>query len=50
MVLYLVWIELFRVGAICLWCTAVHAFTIVLFAVVLWHTSVVRADVRSDVS
>ena len=25
MVLYLVWIELFRVNAICLWCTGVHS-------------------------
>ena len=24
MVIYLLWAELFRVGAICLWCTAVH--------------------------
>ncbi len=44
MVLYLVWIELFRVDAICLWCTAVHVCTIVLFASVLWHSSAVRAD------
>ena len=30
-VLYLVWAELFRIDAICLWCTAVHAITVVLF-------------------
>ena len=24
MVLYLVYVELFRIGAICLWCTAMH--------------------------
>jgi uncharacterized membrane protein len=38
-VIYLVWIELFRVNAICLWCTAVHACMIGLLATVLWTTS-----------
>ena len=33
MVLYLVWAELFRIDAICLWCTVVHALTVALFAV-----------------
>ena len=42
MVLYLIWIELFRVDAVCLWCTAVHIATIALLAVILWHTSVLR--------
>lgn len=36
MALYLVWAELFRIHAICLWCTAVHALTFVLWAVVLF--------------
>lgn len=35
-VLYLIWVELFRVNAICLWCTATHVCAIALFAVVLW--------------
>jgi uncharacterized membrane protein len=35
MVLYLVYTELFRVGAICLWCTGVHITAVALFAVVL---------------
>jgi uncharacterized membrane protein len=39
---YLVWIELFRVGAICLWCTAVHVCTLALLATVLWTTSARR--------
>ena len=43
MVLYLIWIELFRVNAICLWCTAVHVCTIALLATVLWHTSALRS-------
>ena len=30
---YLVWVELFRVDAICLWCTAVHAVVLALFVV-----------------
>jgi uncharacterized membrane protein len=34
-VLYLVYVELFRIGAICLWCTAVHVLAVILFAVVL---------------
>lgn len=31
--IYLVWAELFRVDAICLWCTAVHLITLTLFGV-----------------
>jgi uncharacterized membrane protein len=34
-VLYLVWVELFKVDAICLWCTGVHVLTFALFALVL---------------
>ncbi|GAA1691905.1 hypothetical protein GCM10009745_41610 [Kribbella yunnanensis] len=34
-VLYLVWAELFRINAICLWCTVVHALTLILFALVV---------------
>ena len=37
MVLYLVWVELFRVFAICLWCTAVHVCTLVLLGTILWR-------------
>ncbi len=35
MVLYLVYVELFRIGAICLWCTGVHVTAVALFAVTL---------------
>ncbi len=35
MVAYLVWAELFRIDAICLWCTVVHALTVALFAVLV---------------
>jgi uncharacterized membrane protein len=34
LVLYLIWAELFRINAICLWCTAVHILTIALFTIV----------------
>lgn len=40
--LYLVWVELFRLDAICLWCTAVHIATLVLLGSVLWTTSALR--------
>jgi len=35
MVVYLVYVELFRIGAICLWCTAMHVSAVCLFGVVL---------------
>lgn len=34
-VLYLVWAELFRIDAVCLWCTVVHVVTVGLFAVLV---------------
>jgi uncharacterized membrane protein len=34
-VLYLVYVELFRIGAICLWCTAMHATALGLFGMIL---------------
>jgi uncharacterized membrane protein len=40
--LYLVWVELFQVDAICLWCTAVHLTSLVLLGAVLWTTSAIR--------
>jgi uncharacterized membrane protein len=33
--LYLLWAELFQIRAICLWCTAVHVLTFLLFATLL---------------
>lgn len=39
-VVYLVWVELFVVDAICLWCTAVHVLAIALVAVVALATAV----------
>jgi uncharacterized membrane protein len=34
--LYLVWVELFRVHAICLWCTGVHVTATLLFVLVVF--------------
>jgi uncharacterized membrane protein len=42
--LVLVWIELFRVDAICLYCTAVHVCSLLLLGTVLWTTSELRAE------
>jgi uncharacterized membrane protein len=42
--LYLVWIELFRINAICLWCSAVHACTLALLGAILWTTSSLRTS------
>ena len=39
-VFYLVYAELFVLDAICLWCTAVHVLTVVLFGVIAWGTAV----------
>jgi uncharacterized membrane protein len=38
-VLYLVFIEIVQIGAICLWCTATHVLVLVLFliALTLWQ-------------
>jgi uncharacterized membrane protein len=44
-VVYLVWAELFRIDAICLWCTGVHAITLALFAVVVLDAAFRPLDV-----
>lgn len=44
--LYLVWVELFRLETICLWCTLVHVSTLALLAAVLWTTTGRRADIH----
>ena len=38
-VIYLVYAELYGVGAICLWCTAVHVVAVALFAAVAFGTA-----------
>ena len=47
MVLYLVYVELFRIGAICLWCTAIHVTAVCLFGVILAATGGQRAAVQA---
>jgi uncharacterized membrane protein len=37
--LWFVWVELFRLDAICLWCTVVHISTLALLGAVLWTTT-----------
>jgi uncharacterized membrane protein len=44
MVLYLVYVELFRIGAICLWCTAIHVLAVSLFGVVMAAGATRRPD------
>ncbi len=34
-VIYLIYVELFKVNAICLWCTSVHVITFALFVLIL---------------
>ncbi len=46
MVAYLVWAELFRIDAICLWCTVVHALTVALFAVLAMAAALRPIDPR----
>ncbi len=36
MVLYLIWAEFYAMGALCLWCTAVHVVTFLLFVTVVF--------------
>ncbi|MFF0341490.1 vitamin K epoxide reductase family protein [Kribbella sp. NPDC004875] len=40
-VCYLIWAELFQIDAICLWCTVVHALTLILFALVIIRQALV---------
>jgi uncharacterized membrane protein len=34
--IYFVWVELFRLNTICIWCTLVHLSTLALLGTVLW--------------
>lgn len=46
-VIYLVWAELFGVGAVCLWCSAVHVITIALFTVIAGGTALTMPTVNT---
>ena len=39
MILYLIYVELFRLDAICLWCTSIHAITVILFMTIAFSTA-----------
>jgi uncharacterized membrane protein len=45
-VLYLVYVELFRIGAVCLWCTAMHVTAVCLFGVILAGRAASTAALR----
>ena len=49
-VIYLVWAELFRIEAICLWCTAVHVVTLLLFVVVVLDAALRPLDDDADLT
>lgn len=42
-VFYLVYAELFLIGALCLWCTAIHVIVVVLFLMTLWDATAPEA-------
>ena len=44
MVLWLIYVEIFKVEAICLWCTGVHVITLLLLGTVLWWREAERVD------
>ena len=48
-VLYLVYAELIQIRAICLWCTSVHVATFLIFALIVFYTSLSpRGQARSS--
>ena len=42
-IFYLVYAELFLIGALCLWCTAFHLIVALLFLITLWEFTAPRA-------
>jgi uncharacterized membrane protein len=47
-VLYLIWVELFAVNAICLWCTAVHLVTLLLFGLLVFAYALAPRPASSE--
>jgi len=47
-VLYLIWAELFRINAICLYCTGVHILTFILFALIVGRAAYSGMRPRPD--
>lgn len=50
MVVYLVYTELFTLDAVCLWCTAVHVLTLILFTIVVAGTALAVPPDRAELS
>jgi uncharacterized membrane protein len=48
MVLYLIYTELFTLDALCLWCTAVHVITFLLFVVTLVGTMQMQLEPEAE--
>jgi uncharacterized membrane protein len=48
MVLYLIYTELFTLDALCLWCTAVHTVTFLLFVVTLVGTMQMEPEAEPE--
>jgi uncharacterized membrane protein len=46
-VLYLLWAELFRIDAICLWCTVVHATTVAYFTLIVLAAALRPVDTNT---
>ena len=49
-VIYLIYVELFKVNAICLWCTSVHVITFALFVLILFSAALGASPERSRVT
>jgi uncharacterized membrane protein len=49
-VFWLVYAELFEIGAICLWCTAVHAIVIGLFLLTVYDATAPRGALRDTLT
>jgi uncharacterized membrane protein len=47
-VLYLIYVELFKVNAICLWCTSVHVATFALFLLIVFGAAVWGLPAREE--
>jgi uncharacterized membrane protein len=47
MVLWLVYVELFLVDSLCLWCTGVHVLTLALLGTTIWWRETTRTPVAA---
>lgn len=50
MILWLIYVELFRLDALCLWCTSVHVVTVALFFAVAFGTAAAADAYRGGYS